>query len=150
MGAARDPAVESADAGRTTPVTEPPDSLFARAERLVARALTFDAAMREKWVAEACAGDAPLAREVRVLLQLTEAAPDFLTGTALVDLAGARAGDFAPEALVGQRVGPYRVGPHGLFQPIADGLKPVRPGCLNYLHASQLGLHRFDHKGGVA
>jgi threonine dehydratase len=23
---------------------------------------------------------------------------------------------------------------------IADGLKPVRPGCLNYLHASQLGL----------
>lgn len=44
-----------------------------------------------------------------MLLQLTEAAPDFLTGTALVDLAGARAGDFAPEALVGQRVGPYRV-----------------------------------------
>ncbi len=90
-------------------MTEPPDSLFARAERLVARALTFDAAMRETWVAEACAGDAPLAREVRVLLRLTEAAPEFLTGTALVDLAGARAGDFAPEALVGQRVGPYRV-----------------------------------------
>jgi len=90
-------------------VTDRPDSLFARAEPLVARALGFDAAARDAWVAEACAGDPALEAEVRALVRLAARAPDFLTGTAFDDLAREQAAVLRPDALVGQRIGPYRL-----------------------------------------
>lgn len=85
------------------------EALFDRAEPIVAQALTFDEESRDLWVAEACAGDRALLGEVRALLGLAAAAPEFLTATALDDVARSHADDLSPAALVGRHVGPYRV-----------------------------------------
>lgn len=84
-------------------------ALFARAEPIVAEAMTRSGEARTAWLDHACVGDRALRREVESLLAFEHAAARFLERPALEDAARQMGDDLDPAALVGQRIGDYRV-----------------------------------------
>ena len=79
-----------------------------RIEQICHAALAVDTARRDAFVADACAGDELLRREVESLLRQQSKAEGFLTEPALVAAAHRLASE-SGQALIGRQLGAYRV-----------------------------------------
>ena len=84
-------------------------ALFARAEPIVAEAMTRSGDARAAWLESACTGDAALRDEVESLLAFEQAAAGFLERPALEDAARQMGDELDPAVLVGRHIGDYRV-----------------------------------------
>src|SRR5688500_4012109 len=76
-------------------------------ERICQAALDRDPAARSAFLAEACAGDDALRREIESLLAHEGAAEDFMEAPVL-DVAAERVAA-QPDPFIGRSIGPYRV-----------------------------------------
>jgi len=79
-----------------------------RVERICHAALALDASAREAFVADACAGDEALRREVESLLRQESTADGFLSEPALVEAAQHLAAE-SGRSLIGRKLGAYQI-----------------------------------------
>jgi WD40 repeat protein len=73
-------------------------------DKLLSEALSREPSQREGYVEHACAGDAELRREVRVLLEAHDRAGSFMEKPAVE-----AAGSSSPPSLIGRKLGPYTI-----------------------------------------
>ncbi len=128
-------------------------------ESLFAQAAALDAPLRDGFLADACANEPDLQKEVRSLLEHDHAAtPDFLCPPPPDPaLSGKSALDTGPDPLIGQRIGRYTI--HSLIARggmgtvyLAEQANPKRQVALKILHrgsASDWAMKRFRFESQV-